>query len=1180
MKMKITISIIALLIGSNASVLADTLYVSLSGSHKSPYSDWGHAATNIQDAVDAATAGDTVMVSNGTYNLSGTITVTNNIMIKSGDGQTNVIVDGQRNYRCFDLGNNACLLDGFTIQNGYVDHDNGGGVYCSGTTPLIRNCLIIRSSAPYGGGCHKGTLINCTLSDNVADHDGGGCYQSSLQNCINCFNYEDDNWYDSDISYSCTTPLPTGIGNITNAPLFANAAGNNYRLTTNSPCINAGVYQTWMTGTDDLDGNQRVIGGTVDMGTYEFPTVLLPQIDITNGNASVYGEISTFTIGGTNNSWTAGTLSWTNTANAANGTVPVSSSTFLISGLPLAFGDNTITVTGTNTLENKASDSVTITRLVEHGTSSLFHYVSTNGTAAYPYTSWVTAATNIQEAVNAANAGDTVLVTNGTYTSAGQISVAKAITVESANGPEVTIVDGLNNHRCFILSDVACILNGFTIRNGYMNNWHGGGIYCWGNTPVITNCKLIDNEAATGGGGSYQGTLHNCMLMGNSAHHGGGGFNCTLNSCTIVSNTASTSGGGSNSGTLQNCILFSNSATSSGDNYDSDTLQYCCTTPDPGGIGNITNAPSFVDEAGSNYRLNADSLCINAGNNAYVYGSFDLDGQPRLVDGTVDMGAYEFDPAPFIDITNINETVGSEVTLYTIGGTNNSWTVGTLSWTNVANAANGTVPVSGTVFQVSSVPLTGGANEITVTGTNIAGDEASDNVTITRDPLHTGNSPVHYVSTNGTAVWPYTNWVTAATNIQNAVNTANTGDTVLVTNGTYTSVSQISVAKVITVESVNGPEVTIVDGLNDHRCFILQNVACTISGFTIRNGFMHDWHGGGIYCFGSTPVIANCKLIDNEAAGYGGGCYYGTLNSCTLKDNSATRGGGCHYGTLNNCTLSGNSASQIGGGSFEGTLNNCTLTGNSATYGGGSCEGTLRNCIVYSNTAGTSGDNWFAASAPDLSYSCTTPLPAGDGNITNAPLFADEVGGDYHLTANSPCIDAGTDLGLADDLDGIPRPLDGNANGSAIADMGAYEYLNILADSDDDGLSDGDEMYTYGTMLTVADTDGDGLDDGDEVALGFSPTIHSAGAIAYGESIGESNVTNNPSAYGLYSSESIGDLSMGYMMVQTSNGWANLWLQLEQCDDLIEGVWTNAGDAVLWQEPADGDKAFFRVHGQ
>lgn len=70
---------------------------------------------------------------------------------------------------------------------------------------------------------------------------------------------------------------------------------------------------------------------------------------------------------------------------------------------------------------------------------------------------------------------------------------------------------------------------------------------------------------------------------------------------------------------------------------------------------------------------------------------------------------------------------------------------------------------------------------------------------------HTGDSIVHYVSTNGASIWPYTNWATAARFIQQAVDTAADGDTVLVTNGTYSGGTEIIVRKPITIQGVNGP---------------------------------------------------------------------------------------------------------------------------------------------------------------------------------------------------------------------------------------------------------------------------------------------------------------------------------------------------------------------------------------
>src|SRR6185503_18260603 len=92
-----------------------------------------------------------------------------------------------------------------------------------------------------------------------------------------------------------------------------------------------------------------------------------------------------------------------------------------------------------------------------------------------------------------------------------------------------------------------------------------------------------------------------------------------------------------------NCIVYLNTA-GAGANYDSSSiLNYSCTTPLPtNGIGNITNAPLFMDLASGNLRLQSNSPCINAGLNALALAGPDLDGNPRMADGAVDIGAYEF----------------------------------------------------------------------------------------------------------------------------------------------------------------------------------------------------------------------------------------------------------------------------------------------------------------------------------------------------------------------------------------------------------------------------------------------------------------------------------------------------------------------------------------------------------
>src|SRR5438128_4037771 len=112
------------------------------------------------------------------------------------------------------------------------------------------------------------------------------------------------------------------------------------------------------------------------------------------------------------------------------------------------------------------------------------HYVNINGTNPIPpYTSWATAATRIQDAVNSAQAGDSVLVTNGIYAAGGQlangqtsnrISVVRAIFVGSVNGSAATVIEGSAGVRGAYLVNGA-VLSGFTLRNGASRNRENGG---------------------------------------------------------------------------------------------------------------------------------------------------------------------------------------------------------------------------------------------------------------------------------------------------------------------------------------------------------------------------------------------------------------------------------------------------------------------------------------------------------------------------------------------------------------------------------------------------------------------------------------------------------------------------------------------------------------------------------
>jgi hypothetical protein len=212
--------------------------------------------------------------------------------------------------------------------------------------------------------------------------------------------------------------------------------------------------------------------------------------------------------------------------------------------------------------------------------SATVHYVNLNSTnPVSPYTSWATAATNIQDAVDASSDGDQIVVTNGIYATGGRVVygsltnrvvINKAVTVQSVNGPAVTVIQGNqpigdNAVRCVYMTNNATLI-GFTLTNGatlsgyedYGINF-GGGLYCESADVTVSNCVITGCAASDSGGGVQGGTLNNCFLIGNQSYNAGGVFACILTNSVLIGNSSSF-GGGASSSLLVGCTLATNSS--------------------------------------------------------------------------------------------------------------------------------------------------------------------------------------------------------------------------------------------------------------------------------------------------------------------------------------------------------------------------------------------------------------------------------------------------------------------------------------------------------------------------------------------------------------------------------------------------------------------------------------------
>jgi hypothetical protein len=351
---------------------------------------------------------------------------------------------------------------------------------------------------------------------------------------------------------------------------------------------------------------------------------------------------------------------------------------------------------------------------------------------------------------------------------------------------------------------------------------------------------------------------------------------------------------------------------------------------------------------------------------------------------------------------------------------------------------------------------------------------------------------------------PYSDWITAAATIQDAVDVSRAGDLILVTNGVYQKggravcgrvLNRVALTVPVTVQSVNGPSLTIIKGYqvpgvtnadSSARCAYLTNGA-VLAGFTLSDGATRasgspniDQAGSGVWCESVGAVVSNCVVIGGRSHGLAGGVLRGTLKNCVVVGNSAVeKGGGVYEGALMNCVLMGNSSGDSGGGAYYSKLTNCTVVANSARVcGGGVDSSTLINCIVYYNRAPIQA-NWVMSV---MSYCCTEPLPKGMCNITHAPLFVDLSAENLRLQSNSPCINSGysTRRTTGVDLDGNPRVK------GEVVDIGAYEFQSPTS------VISYDWLQKYGLRTDgsadFADPDGDGYNNLREWRSGTNPT--------------------------------------------------------------------------------------------
>lgn len=621
-------------------------YVKLDASGANDGTTWSNAYTDLQRAIDQASAGDSVFVaatatayqpaSGSSFSMkegvkifggfAGTETsfsqrnLSNKATLK---GNGNSVIINDNNGLTADA-----ELDGFIITGGSARF--GGGMYNNNVSPIIRNCIFENNSADTngnGGGMYNSnssaSIINCIFTSNTSGFHGGGIYNSAsnvrLINCVvwaNTTNNTGGGIYNlvarpvltNTVIWDNTATIGgngmvngnsarpvvsfcdiqdqvwSGTGNISQDPLFTDAAAGDFSLQNLSPGINTG-YSAANSSEVDLTGNPRIMGPSIDMGAIERSPVKYVKLEAT-GNS--------------------------------------------------------------------------------------------NGS------SWKDAYTDLQTAVDAAIAGDSIFVATATYQPAigSSFSMKEGVKIfggflgseNSFNQRSLSSKATLTgNGNSVIINDnngltALAVLDGFIITGG--NADRGGGMYNNDHVfPVIRNCIFKNNSTSpTGNGGGMYNRQHaapaiiNCVFSGNTAGGNGGGMvnvsaDPSIINCVFWGNSSGTSGGGMYNTlahpVITNTIIWANTAVVNNRNGlfigsgSSPVINYCNIQDKVfSGVGNISQDPLFTDAAGGDYTLKGISPCIDAGNSAANTTGTDLAGNARIVGTAIDMGAYESHDSP------------------------------------------------------------------------------------------------------------------------------------------------------------------------------------------------------------------------------------------------------------------------------------------------------------------------------------------------------------------------------------------------------------------------------------------------------------------------------------------------------------------------------------------------------
>ena len=656
--------------------------------------------------------------------LSGNEVKGANVYIQSAGGAVedcvvrNGSISGWRGTACIQMESASGRLSRCVVTNCASTTTVLGGSALYMTDGLVENCLFA-GNRYNTSGAYKGTvvltggrLVGCTVAGNTGYVTSGVCAEgstASVEDCLIGGNRLTQSSVERDAVYYGTAALFSGClapfainGKCLAGELgFLDAPAADYRLSAASAAIDAATGAA-LAFPCDLGGNTRPSGAACDIGCYEYDAsaahiaIVADATEILVPARVAFAVSATGLSGAASWSWdldgdgvadaTTSTPALTN-AFAASGSYPVSVSALDGQGNVLASCDAPVTI---------------------RCYPPVVYVDAASATPVAPYETPATAATTLQEALDATIDGATAFVADGSYPLTAAVSLAKAIRVvgNDADPSKVVFYRSKNNVRIFHLNARDAVISGLTMQGGYVsgNQVYGGNLLInrlggtvtnciirggtatgWAdaggaiyiptgeNNALVTHCVITNNCASTGGygdapaggGAIYQldGTIRNCLIAGNyqiTSDTSSGLFGTVrlsgglVESCTIVGNRSRYCAGVyATGGTVRNCVIANNTTTVS------DSAQHpvwagtasrftSCVAPVEINADCLVDAAPLASPDTGDYTLAAASAAIDAAAEApWMAGAKDLAGNDRIRGTAPDIGAYESDPSAF-----------------------------------------------------------------------------------------------------------------------------------------------------------------------------------------------------------------------------------------------------------------------------------------------------------------------------------------------------------------------------------------------------------------------------------------------------------------------------------------------------------------------------------------------------